>query len=1187
MDGDGGEVRITTKKSWALLTYLAQSPGTGHSREVLAALLWPRSGEEQARASLRQELAVLRKILTNHNIDAIISRKDTIVFQGDAFLIDTHQLEQTAQSEDLSITRKAYDFYTGDLAHGLNVKSDKYDEWLTAERFRLRDVTLGCLLRVLEHDKSRGDADQILVTAQQILEVDPTIEVAHRAIMRSHNSTGRRAEALSQFKRCVEALHRELDAEPSEETTALFTRILQQSAAKAMEVQTQWPRQTAAVAEEKRELTIAVFGISNIAALSNGLGAEELADLQDNFRNHCAATSETFGGRFLSHFGDRVLIAFGYPLAGEMDAERAVLAALSVVDASKTPELPDAVQVICGIASGESLVMPGNEDNTAPAKVTGPVVTKAMALEQQALAGTVLVSSETLSLLHYKFRFTRMPARDGGIDAFQIEGERPFSSRFDVSDVTNKLTTLTGRQGELDKLHALWATAKAGDGTTVTVMGEAGIGKSRLLYSFLQSIQPSSPLVIEFSGSAHHRHTALFAVAQGLSHSLGLDKISNQQEAEQEVGKWLAKLGLDDSENRRLLLEVLNRNDAQDAPVLNKNKDRPIGLVLSCLLKLSDTTPVLLIFEDTQWMDSGSLNLMGKMRQNLAKHSVFVLATTRPVNQVEHANLNQFDVIELKRLDENQTRNVAQELKPDHISKKQLERIIERSDGIPLFLEELMNMVSQPQTGASKQKIKDAIPASLQETLMARIDRMGQEKDILHLAAVIGRSFNHSLLLDIAQQDTEIIEEYLKKLQEQDLVFRIGQPPYARYEFKHALVHKLAYQSILRDMRTQYHGRIAQALVRTDSKSTAPEVIARHFEKAKEIERALEYFEEAGKQAVRVSAHHEAAKHFRKAVDLARGLAKSGDGPDKVRHFLLLLGPQVLAEHGFASGEVEKVYSEARNLPSPPGEQENLSHILWGLWGYHIVKAQINQARGFADDFLALADQQTDTLEIAAGHYMVGVGKFYIGAFEEAQRSFEQAIQHCNREQHDEMVIRYGVDLSITSRAYLLWILALVDRPDDAEKQSQELLKEAEDGDHSFSAGFSHVFISGMYNFMNDSRNAEQHALVAMALAEGHGFAQLQAQAKINLGRALDRAGKANGIETLRQGLQEYQDTGAILARPYALAWLAEGYIDSGALAKASACLKEALSFSATSGETYFDFELNRLAEKLPQGMAP
>ncbi|MHA6262878.1 BTAD domain-containing putative transcriptional regulator [Arenibacterium sp. CAU 1754] len=1184
--GDGHEIRISTKKSWALLAYLAQSPGAGHSREVLAALLWPRSGEEQARASLRQELAVLRKTLTTHGIDAIISHKDTIVFQHDCFVIDTHLLEDTARSQDISVARKAREYYTGDLVYGLNVKSDRFDEWLRTERQRLRDVTLGCLLRVLENDKAQGDPEQISQCAHQILDVDNTVEVAHRAIMRSHNSMGRRAEALSQFKRCVEALHRELDAEPSEETTALYTSILQQSAAKAVDVQTQWQARPINVTEEKRELTIAVFGISNIAVLSNDLGAEDLADVQARFHSYCAATMGKFGGRLLDHFGDRVLVAFGYPLVDELDAERAVLAALQVVEHTQSTALPDGVLVSCGIASGESLVMPGNGPQAPPAQVTGPPVTKAIALEQQAGDNTLLVTSETLALLRYKFSFARVAGGEGGIEAYRVDGERPFASRFDVSEGSNTLTTLTGRQSELDQMITLWNTAKDGEGTSATVIGEAGIGKSRLIYSFLRAIKNSAPLILEFNGSNHHAHTALFPIAQGLSRFLGLNAGTDPADARTIVAKWLADLGLDTDQNRKVILQVLNHGGDGEAPITLTDKEKPVGTMVSCFLKLTQKTPVLFIFEDVQWMDSGSLDLLGKLRQNLLRHPMFVLATSRPVQQEGPARIDTRNMIELNRLDEAQALNMAQSLKPAHISDSQLSQIVDRSDGIPLFLEELINMVSLSEKAPGKTAAKHAIPASLQETLMARIDRMGQEKEILHIAAAIGRSFNHALLLDVARQDTETIEKYLQKLQEQDLVFRIGQPPYARYEFKHALVQELTYRSILRDMRTKYHERIALALSRDDRNSAAPEVIARHFEQAGQIERALDYYEAAGKQAVRVSAHHEAAKHFRKAVELARGLATSDESSDRIRHFLLLLGPQVLAEQGFASDEVQRVYSEALEMRADFGQDQQMSHILWGLWGYYIVRARIATAHDFAVEFLALADRGSDTLEIAAGHYMVGVGKFYTGEFEDARQSFEKAIQSSSSDQHDEMVIRYGVDLGITARAYLLWILALTSKPDEAVSQSRILQQEAEDGDHSFSAGFSHVFISGMYNFLGDFRNAEQHALVGMAMAEGHGFAQLKAQAKVNLGRALDRTNQTNGMELMREGLQEYMETGATLALPYVMAWLAEGYLDSGSWSKADNALKEALEFSSASGETYFDFELKRLAEKLGNSMS-
>ncbi len=1192
LTANGTTVRLPTRKSWALLVILAQSNKQESTREELAALLWPRSGEEQARASLRQELAVLRKALLQHGLEPVSAQGEAIRFDPAGMVVDTHRLREFAKSAEEADLYAVTKLYLGEFVAGLSIRSEPFEEWVWVERQNLRNLALDCLLRALDRAEKHQNPERAGCTAKAILEIDRTDETAHRALMRSYWETGRKAEALKQFKRCAEILARELDMEPSTETCDLADRIrvaqrkpLPKSPLPApahFAPRTYQASILPAISPpEKREVTLLVFGTHQIETLSSRLDPEELSLRLERAFNLCLQVVTELGGKFANRFGDRMVFTFGYPNTSEHDAKRAVLAAQQAFAGQQASD-SEPLRLRCGIAQGETLVTLQSGAFQNLPYFSGAAVFRATALEQMAQASQILVAGNLRKTLESSFELTLVSDAPDGSEAYAVKSERRTSSRFEIQGFTDKLTRLTGRKQELAELKEIWKSARDGSGHVVVLQGEPGIGKSRLLHSFQQEVLPDAPTILQISGSPYHRQSALFPLIQCLQALLGTDQIADAESKQRQISAWLQKSGLENPKFQGVLTVLLSGQTGDRArgvqgPALSQPAP-PVEVLTRFFKAISQTQPMILIVEDLHWMDPTTQDLVHSLANQIGDLPVMIVVTLRPETAQKWLKTTPVHMIDLNRLHPQMSEEFVREICPPDWSQDMIDQVVQRSDGVPLYLEELVGAICEAKTGGAETGPL-LIPESLQALLMGRIDRLEAAKGILQIASVIGRVFEHGLLARVVDCGEAELEKQLAVLLARKLVYRIGRAPYARYEFKHVLVQEMTYRSILKKDRKQYHLRIAQALTNpvAGQSATAAEVTARHFRKAGKPVEAIGFLETAGKQAVLVSAHQEATSHFSEAVSLAGKLPKSAEQQALELKFLLLLGPQLLAAHGFASNETMAVYARARALGNETLDPQSLCHVLWGLWGYYVVRADIRTATDIGEQFLSLALRQKDVNDVIAGHYVMGVTQFYAGNLADSEQSFKSGLALYQPHNQVEQTLRYGLDFSVTMQAYLSWIYALQGRLDAALACRNDVIAQAEAIKHDFSIGFAHVFVACMYNFLDLPQQAERHASVTAALSVGQGFAQFLAQADIQLGRSMAQAGDARGADRIAEGMQAYFATGAELARPYAQVWLAEAQANKGAVDQGLALVQDTLAFSERSGETYFDAELWRL----------
>lgn len=931
----------------------------------------------------------------------------------------------------------------------------------------------------------------------------------------------------------------------------------------------------------RASLSVAVFGFDDPAAVHNQMSEEHLAVLDRRFATVCAVAASEFGGKLVNLPSGQKVLVFGVPQPHELDAERTVLASQKILRSFEWSSFKCPARLRCGIASGEGFIRLDSGPNMSPRAVSGPVYEAASHLEQHAPGNVLLVSADARALFRSNFMARKVQLGKGEETAWEVSPAIVPSTRFDTGDRDTRLRFFMGRMKELRVLAKSWSTAKTGLAQSILIEGEPGIGKSSLLNAFLKKVQADQPLVLSFLGSAHHRRTPYFPVAQGLYSFLGLKGMQSPALLSTVIHNFLNDLGLDtlrDSANLRAVL----KGGGIDSHVTQPHvaADNPVETLVSCFRQLADVNPVILVFEDAHWMDPSTLQLITALHGALGNSRILSLVSKRPGSGPEHLESSVNAVCRLDHLPEPEARALADLLRPSDMTDVQLETIVHRCDGIPLFLEELMNIACERGSNFFEQGAENLIPASLRETLAARLSHLAGNGDILLVAAVIGREFSIPLLAGVTGLPEEVLETQLESFQRSNLVYRVGAPEDGLFEFKHSLVQDLAYQSIEPTVRSRYHARVVEALTAAPGRypPVAAEVIARHFQHAGNIPAALEYLEVAGVEAVRVAAHREAGRYFQKALELAQNIGNTAERDLAVSRFLLLLGPQLITNHGFASNEVHEVYTRARTLTSNKTGSPEMLQMLWGLWGAHIVQADIAFAKTLSDDFLRIARARQNGLEVSAGLYMAGVGSFYVGNLVEAEQLLLSSVEAAMAADFDEMITKYSLDLGILARSYLSWCYALMDRPDDLRNNALSLETAALLSDHAFCQAFSSCFLSTTHNFLGNSAEAESHALAAASLSRKQGFAQQLAQAEINLGRAHVTSGDPSGLDRMLDGLKAYLDTGAVLARPYAEAWIAEAHLQRGDAGAACERLIAVRRFTRRSSERYYDAELLRLS---------
>jgi class 3 adenylate cyclase/predicted ATPase len=954
------------------------------------------------------------------------------------------------------------------------------------------------------------------------------------------------------------------------------------SEASAIDVSTPAPRSEAALpAGERRQLTVLFCDLVGSTPLSQQLDAEEWRDLIAQYQQAAAGAVARFGGHVAKNLGDGLLIYFGWPTAREDDPERAVRAGLAIVDAmvplNATLAAGDGTRlaVRIGLHTGPVVIADGGE-------VFGETANIAARVQGAADPDTVVITAATQRLVAGMFVVEdRGPQHLKGVreplTLYRVVQPSGVRSRLDVA--AGRLTRFVGREVELATLVDRWERAQDGEGQHVLVLGEAGVGKSRLVYQLHEHLAPVPHTWLECGATPYTEgtpfHPVIALVAQGLA-------FAPEDTAAEKLGKLEIGLrALASAETVSLLADFLGLpppTRLQLSPELQRRKT--IDLLVQWTLSLSATQPLIVFVEDLHWCDASTLELLGHLIAQSPTARVLLLATARPECTPPWPARSTLTTVQLARLTKRQARDMVTALGGPDLPADTRDALVARADGVPLYVEELTKALAEP--GAARGV--EAIPASLADSLMARLDRLSAAKEVAQRAAVLGREFGYPLLAAMADMDEAALRHGLGRLVDAEILFARGEPPAATYTFKHALIQETAYQSLLKRTRQQLHARIAQVLEDRSPERVAaePEVLARHYDQAGMVAQAIAHYQRAGERATQRSANEEAIGHLRRALALVGTLPETRERQQRELGLQMAVGAPLGAVRGWSHPETEQAYTRARELASRIGESPELPRVLVGVAVAYSQKGDLATAAKVAQEALAAAECTGDAFDLLSAHFLVGQPLFFQGHLSWALQHFEHSIKLYNPSAHGSLAYAVGVDRGVSANAFAAWCAFYLGHPDRALVLSEEAVALAKRVEHPLSLAHALLFVGLVHFQRGELDRMRKRTGELVGLCERLGFPLYLGLGRILRGRARVESGEGEaGIAEMQQAMVELARIGSGLGTPGLLLLLADGLRKVGRHAEALGALELGVARAAQQGEHYSDAELHRLRAEI------
>jgi class 3 adenylate cyclase/predicted ATPase len=960
-------------------------------------------------------------------------------------------------------------------------------------------------------------------------------------------------------------------------------------------------------AAERRQVTVMFSDLVGSTALSARMDPEDLREVISAYQKCVAETVRSHGGFVAKYMGDGVLVYFGYPHAHEDDAERAVRAGLELIAAVTVHKARASLQTRVGIATG--LVVVGDLIGSGEAQERGIVgETPNLAARLQGIAepNMVVIAEGTRKMLGNLFELEDLGARDlkgiaGPVRAWAALRSSSAEGRFEALHTTD-LTALVGREEELELLLRRWSRAKTGEGQVVLLSGEGGIGKSRLTAAILEHLATEPHTRLRYFCSPQHTDSALYPIIGQMERAAGLGYDDKPQARLDKLDAVLAQTSTS-PEDAALFAEMLSLPNDRRYPALaltpEQRRQRTLEALTSQLAGLASQQPVLMIFEDVQWIDPTSLEVLGRTVDRIKTLPVLLIVTFRPEFSSPWVGQSRVTSVTLNRLGEREAEAIISRL----VGNKELPadvmaEIVERTDGIPLFVEEMTKAVLEAEgEGEARRTVAAvpspalAVPASLHASLMARLDRLGPAKEVAQIGAAIGREFSHALLAAVARKPETELSAALDRLIAAGLLSRQGVPPHATYLLKHALVQDAAYGTLLREPRRALHARIAETLESqfAEIAERQPELLARHCTEAGLIEKAAGLWGKAGQRSLERSALVEAV------TQLTRGLAQIAALPttpalrrEQIKLQVALINP-LMHVKGYAAAETRAAVERARllieqaeALGEPPEDPLLLFAVLYGFSIVNFVAFNGDAVRELAAQFLSLAEKQGATVPLMIGHRLVGTSLLLTGDIAESRAHFDRAIALYDPAEHRPLATRFGVDTGIAILAFRSLALWSLGYPETALADTSRALKDAREIGHAatlmYALFHASVTITHCRNYV--AANALVDELLALADEKGSLFWKGAGMGQRGLlfamtGRASDT------VQTTTAGITAWRSTGATLFTPSWLSNLARAYSELGQFDDAWRTVGEAMTAVETTKETWCEAEVNRTAAEI------
>jgi class 3 adenylate cyclase/predicted ATPase len=951
---------------------------------------------------------------------------------------------------------------------------------------------------------------------------------------------------------------------------------------------------------ERRQLTVMFCDLVGSTALSGQLDPEELNDLTREYQRVCAEVIERYEGRIAQFLGDGLLVYFGYPISHEDDAQRAVRAGLGIVGAiSKVRErLAKPLHVRVGVHTGLVVVgQLGGISNPDPMAVAGETPNIAHRLQTIAEPGRVLVSSATYRLIEGFFvcRSLGTPTLRGvasPIEVYSVLEESGIQTRFEKA-VAAGLTPFVSRENELGLLLKRWQLARQGHGQVAMLSGEAGIGKSRLVRVLQERTVGEAFWELGCRCSPYYQNSPLYPVIEFFQRILRFNRDDEAASKLAKLEEELQRFGFSLPEAVPLFAALLSLPNSERYPAPTttpqRQKRKTLEAIVEWLLRAAEQGPTRLVFEDLHWADPSTLELIDLLIEPVRAAPLLLILAFRPEfvpPWPAHLHVTSVTLGRLARPDaELMVRSVAD---GEQLPTEVVNEIAAKTEGVPLFVEELTRMLLESellrqQNGhyvLTRPLPELAIPSTLYDSLMARLDRLGTAKEVAQIAAIIGRQFSYELLRAISPLEETNLTGALNRLVDAELLEQYLSQPRLSYRFKHALIRDAAYESLLKSQRRHYHRKLAEALQErfAETVEARPELLANHFAEAGLIELAIPYWQRAGQRALERSANQEAIRHLTRGLELLDTVAETRDRLRQELGLQTTLGTALIATKGFSTRDVVEVYTRARELSQRVGEVTEFFRVLWGQWLNCSSRAEYGAALELGLECLRVAHDAGDPVLLVEAHHALGVGYGTTGEFDKALDHLEQAVALYDPKRHSLHAHTYGQDPAVLCLIHSGWNLWFLGYPDRALKRNDEGLALAQEFTHRATLATAAAFGAWLQQFCRNPQGVEELARIAVDLSTQHDFAFIKAIGMILEGWALTQSGqKETGIERMRSGLEVLRATDAVTMVGYFSGLLAEAYGEAG-LAEEGLSI---LSGVVGTRERYWEAELHRLKGEL------
>ena len=939
---------------------------------------------------------------------------------------------------------------------------------------------------------------------------------------------------------------------------------------------------------ERRQLTVMFCDLVGSTELSTRLDPEDLREVIAAYHRTVADVVRSFDGYVAKYMGDGVLVYFGYPRAHEDDAERAVRAGLNSIEAVGRLDVVSAkLQARVGIATG--LVVVGDligEGAAQEQSVVGETPNLAARLQALAEPDAVVIAATTRRLVGDLFEYHDLAAVEvkgiaGPVSAWQVLRPSVVESRFEALR-GSALSPLVGRDEEIDLLLRRWTRAKAGDGQVVLISGEPGLGKSRLTAALIEYLHRESHIQLRYFCSPYHQDTALFPFIDQFARAVGFAPDDPPATKRDKLEALLSRAP-PPKEDLALIADLLSLPVSERRPLPNlspqQKKERTLEALIRRLEVLAHLRPVIMVFEDAHWIDPTSRELLDLAVERVRSLPVLMIVTFRTEFQSPWTGQPQVSLLALNRLDRHDRTTLVEQIAggkalPEEI----ITQIADRTDGVPLFIEELTKSVLEsgmPMVG---------IPATLRDLLMARLDRMASARRVAQIGASIGRDFSYELLRAVSRLPEDELKSALARLVASALVLQRGTPPDAVYAFKHALVQDAAHGSLLRSARQRLHAQIAAALESQSPElmENQPELFAQHYAEAGLAEEAVAYWSKAGRRSAARSAMAEAAAQLQKGLDQLALLPKNPERQRQELEICSSLGAVLLVVKGYAAADTGRAYARAQELWEQLDSPSDFFHVPYGRSSYHVHRGELDLAMRLDESLLRLSCQRNDSAGLVLGHLSSGRNLMVAGKFASSRSQLEEVVALYSPISHRSLGHLHPL---IASQAYLGNVLFCLGFPDQALARDRAAIAEARRLAHPPSLAVSLAVGARLLALVGDSVALDERAGQLVALATEQGFRMWCAQGTIYRGWAKFKNGDViQGISLIRSGLAGYRATGAQMWIPHYIALLAMACESVGQIEDALSLSDDSLQMAENTGESWFAAELNRYKGGLLQG---